>query len=257
MKLLFVRHGDPDYEHDTLTSRGWTETKALVKRFEHMEVKEFFVSPLGRARDTASCTLNALNRTAQVCDWLQEFPSSVKLDGHPDLQYAYPDKVQREDGLYAKVTWDILPGYWACQSECLHPVNWRNSEIAKAGDLLSVYDSVISQFDAFLSRHGYVRQGNYYKVEKSNRDTLVFFCHYGVTCVLLSHLMNVSPFILWHGTVLAPTSVTTFCTEEREQGIAYFRGTQLGDISHLWAAGIEPSFSARFCETYDSWEERH
>ena len=29
MKLIIVRHGDPDYENDTLTERGWKEAKAL------------------------------------------------------------------------------------------------------------------------------------------------------------------------------------------------------------------------------------
>ena len=69
--------------------------------------------------------------------------------------------------------------------------------------------------------------------------------------------MNISPFILWHTTAFAPTSVTTLHTEEREKGIASFRAAHLGDISHLTAAGMEPSFSARFCETYDTTEQRH
>ena len=25
MNLVIIRHGDPDYEHDTLTEHGWTE----------------------------------------------------------------------------------------------------------------------------------------------------------------------------------------------------------------------------------------
>lgn len=56
---------------------------------------------------------------------------------------------------------------------------------------------------------------------------------------------------------LAPTSVTEVVTEEREQGTAYFRGLKVGDISHLYAGGEEPSFAARFCETYSNKEQRH
>ena len=92
---------------------------------------------------------------------------------------------------------------------------------------------------------------------EANTDTLVFFCHFGLECVLLSHLMNVSPMILWHHTAAAPTSVTTVYTEERRKGIASFRVASFGDISHLYIAGQEPSFSARFCETYDNKDERH
>lgn len=54
MKLLFIRHGDPDYEIDSLTKKGWKEAALLAERVSQLEVKTFYVSPLGRARDTAS-----------------------------------------------------------------------------------------------------------------------------------------------------------------------------------------------------------
>ena len=110
---------------------------------------------------------------------------------------------------------------------------------------------------AFLAEHGYVRERNHYRVEKESTETVTFFCHFAISCVLLSHLWNVSPFVLWHGLVLAPTSVTEVVTEEREQGIAYFRGTKVGDISHLYAGGEEPAFAARFCEVYSNEDQRH
>ena len=49
---------------------------------------------------------------------------------------------------------------------------------------------------------------------------------------------------------MAPASVTTVYSEERRPGIAFFRAAALGDCSHLYAKGAEPSFSARFCEVY-------
>lgn len=257
MKLIIVRHGDPDYVHDTLTEHGWTEARLLVNRFASMEVTDFYVSPLGRARDTASCTLKALNRTATVCDWLREFPALVNIGENQTLAHAYPDAKTGENGLYTKITWDVLPSYWTEDPAYFDREQWRHTEIAANSDLVSCYDYVTSSFDALLAEHGYERYHNYYKVTGANRDTLVFFCHFGLECVLLSHLMGVSPFILWHSTVMAPTSVTTIYTEEREKGIAYFRAGQIGDVSHLSAAGLAPSFSARFCETYDDWSERH
>ena len=53
MKLLIIRHGDPDYSIDSLTETGWKEAAMLVPRLEKLDVKAFYVSPLGRARDTA------------------------------------------------------------------------------------------------------------------------------------------------------------------------------------------------------------
>ena len=116
---------------------------------------------------------------------------------------------------------------------------------------------MVSNFDALLAEHGYVREGDIYRVAKANCDTLVFFCHFGLECVLLSHLMNVSPMILWHHTCAAPTSVTTVYTEERRPGVASFRVCGFGDTSHLYAGGEFPAFSGRFCETYACDKERH
>ena len=31
MKILLIRHGDPDYEHDTLTEQGWVEAELLAR----------------------------------------------------------------------------------------------------------------------------------------------------------------------------------------------------------------------------------
>lgn len=52
MKLVIVRHGDPDYSIDSLTEKGWKEVEYLSERLAKLDVKEFYVSPLGRARDT-------------------------------------------------------------------------------------------------------------------------------------------------------------------------------------------------------------
>ncbi len=73
MKLLIVRHGDPDYTIDSLTEKGWREAEFLSERLTKLEIRDFYVSPLGRAKDTASPTLKKMNRTATECDWLREF----------------------------------------------------------------------------------------------------------------------------------------------------------------------------------------
>ena len=48
MRLIFIRHGDPNYQLDTLTERGWKEAEALFERVKKWKVDEFYVSPLGR-----------------------------------------------------------------------------------------------------------------------------------------------------------------------------------------------------------------
>ena len=83
MRILIIRHGDPDYERDSLTEKGWREAALLAERISALEVKAFYVSPLGRARDTASLTLQKMNREAIVYDWLREFPPQIN---RPDVK---------------------------------------------------------------------------------------------------------------------------------------------------------------------------
>lgn len=242
MKLIIVRHGDPDYEHDSLTPVGWEEARLVSERISKLDVKEFYVSPLGRAKDTASFTLEKMKKSATTCEWLREFSPTIN---RPDVNE------------HRSIAWDWLPADWTEDESYFRRDLWYNTEIMRDGQVKKEYDWVIRNFDELLASHGYVRNGDYYDVVNANNDTLVFFCHFGLECVLLSHLMNVSPMILWHHTVAAPSSVTTVYTEERRKGIASFRVASFGDISHLYVAGREPSFAARFCEMYDNMAERH
>ena len=45
MKLLIVRHGDPDYDIDSLTEKGWKEVEYLSQKLSKLDVKAFFASP--------------------------------------------------------------------------------------------------------------------------------------------------------------------------------------------------------------------
>ena len=55
------------YERDSLTEKGWREARYLSERIADLQVRDFYVSPLGRAKDTASCTLEKMGRTAVEC----------------------------------------------------------------------------------------------------------------------------------------------------------------------------------------------
>ena len=242
MKILIVRHGDPDYSIDSLTEKGWREAEYLSEKLTKLEVKEFYVSPLGRAKDTASCTLKKLNRTAVTKEWLREFAASIWR----------PDVTERK-----MIAWDWLPQDWMADERFFRYDSWFLPDAMQEGKVKEEYDWVVDGFDRLLAEHGYRREGHYYKVEHANNDTLVLFCHFGVGCVLLSHLLNISPMILWHGACAAPSSVTTVVTEERREGIASFRMSSFGDISHLYIHEEPPAFAARFCECYGNLEERH
>ena len=241
MKLLIIRHADPDYEKDSLTEVGFTEAELLSERIAGIDVSAFYVSPLGRAQATARPTLEKMGKTAETLDWLREFPIPMKGDC----------------GSHDGCCWDWLPDVWTKEPHFFDKDAWHGVEIFESYGVAEKYAEVCRGLDALLEKHGYKREGGYYRAVRPNEDTVVLFCHFGLECVLLSHLLNVSPMVLWHGTCAAPASVTTLVTEERREGIAYFRMGSFGDTAHLYAAGREPSFSARFCETYSRFDQRH
>jgi len=242
MRILIIRHGDPDYKIDSLTEKGKREAELLARRLEGEKIDKIYVSPLGRARDTAAYTLRKKGMEATECEWLQEFP--ILID-RPDMN----------DGKKHGI-WDWLPADWTARENFYSAEKWTDEpEFAKSG-VREEYEHVTRGFDKLLADHGYVRDGKIYRAERSNSDTIALFCHFGLECVLLAHLMSVSPMPLWHGFCAAPTSVTTVYTEERRRGKASFRACGFGDVSHLYVAGEEPAFSGRWCETYDTPGQR-
>ena len=257
MRILFIRHGDPDYENDTLTKKGRREAELLSKRAESLNMGKCYVSPLGRAQDTARPCLEKTDKTAETLDWLHEFRAKLDINKAPELAKAYPDVEMNGESYLPRIVWDMAPGYLTEHSEYMDKDVWTESLVAQCSDMVEIYNKVINEFDTLLAKYGYVRENGHYRVEKESTETITLFCHFGLICVLLSHLWNVSPFTLWNSFALAPTSVTEVVTEERKQGVAYFRGLKIGDISHLYAGGEEPSFAARFCETYSNKEQRH
>lgn len=243
MRLLFIRHADPNYEKDYITEKGVEEAKALGEYLKKENLGDIYCSPMGRARATADISLDGTGKTYEVKEWLKEFCHVV------DASVAEPEKPDH-------YIWDFKPSFWTGEKDLYDSEKWLDYPMFEKGDIRKYYDEVCNGFDDILKAHGYERKGKLYNVTKENRDTLVFFCHFGVETVILSHLFNIPPTILSHHFVCLPTAVTELYTEEREEKIATFRCSCMGGLSHLYAKGLKPSFSARFCETFHS-DERH
>ena len=73
MRLLLIRHGDPDYVHDTLTEKGDREAELLADLLAGEEIDDIYMSPMGRAQKTASYTLEKLGENGKTMEWLHEF----------------------------------------------------------------------------------------------------------------------------------------------------------------------------------------
>ena len=241
MRIIIIRHGDPDYEIDGLTEKGKKEVEFLRQRMVKEPITKVYCSILGRARLTAQPFLESLNINAEYCEWLKEFDD-------PQINLPYQENPQ--------ICWDVLPEYLNTLENIYHPTKWREEEFIKNSAVCQRFDYVVENFDKVLADHGYVRDRYNYKVINSNHDTLVFVCHFGLSAVLLSRLLNCSPYSIWQNMCTAPTAVSIINTEERIKGIASMRASCIGDVSHLFANDEAPSIAARFCECFDD-AERH
>ena len=143
MRILLIRHGDPDYVNDTLTEKGRREAALLAKRAVSMNMGECYKAPLGRAKDTATPCLEVTGKTAEILDWLQEFPAQVDLNKNPELEKAYPDVKKEGEHFLPRIAWDMVPGYWTEHEAYMDKNAWRETEVAKNSDLVEVYDHVM------------------------------------------------------------------------------------------------------------------
>jgi len=218
MRLILIRHGDPDYTHDSLTEKGLREAELLAKRVAHWKVDDVYVSPLGRAKKTAEPLLKALQKQAKVLDWAEEF---------------FPPNEEGEHVLL----WDYFPRDWTETDENFRESEWLNTPIASYAK--PIYEKTCKELDSFLSSYGYERRGRAYRITEHSDKTVMIVCHFGISMIFLSHLLNISAQTLLHGFFLPPTSVTVLNTEERRGDEAYFRVERFGDCSHL-ILGDEP-----------------
>jgi len=234
MKLIFIRHGDPDYEKDSLTEKGFREAELLRQRVEKWKVKDFYCSPLGRARATAKPFLESMNREATICPWLKEFFVPVK------------DADTGKD----RIPWDFMPQYFTNEVLFYDKDKWTDAEVMQTGEIKTEFAKVCKEFDELLKGYGYIRDGGFYKVEKHSDDTIVFVCHLGISFVIVSHLLGIPTPLLWHGFFMPPTSLIVLDSEERIPGEAFFRVQAFADTKHL-LAGEEPiSGSGYFADIF-------
>lgn len=236
MRLIFIRHADPDYARDSLTPIGEEEAAALRDFLRGERFDAVYVSPLGRAKKTMEIALESHPDRGKAREkaWLREFDAEVLH-------------------LPQKRAWDFLPLDLETAGDAAYSLRDYASAFppyARSKDFLAKRDEVFEGIDALLSEHGYCREDHHYATEAGNGKTLLFFCHFGVMALILSHLLNAPPLVFFQGLCAAPSSVTTLYTEERREGIASFRMTHFGETAHLKAKGMGDSFAARFSETF-------
>ena len=233
MKLVFIRHAEPDYKNNTLTEKGFLEAKALGEMYSADDFDEIYCSPLPRAKLTCEAVIKGQKEIKEE-QWLEEFVHPITINGEKRLN------------------WDLYPSFVEQHKDELFDLNtYLSSPLMKEAEMDKYAKEVLDNFDEILAKHGYIREWLNYKVVNPNDKTIVFFAHLGLNSLLISHLIHIPYWQVAQYFCLLSSSVTTFVSEEREEGIAQFRCIGLSDVTHLTKKGMRPSFAGRYRETRD------
>ncbi len=221
MRLLFARHGHPDYRTDTLTDRGHEEAARLAEALDPYPLDGIYVSTHGRAQETAEYTLRRRAQEPILCEWLREIdgrygyegeaPEWVVGDPLPSAYELHPSDVLKGSRLYGYEEWHDQVDYGP----------WLRPRFA----------ALQVAFDELLAQEGYVREGLRYRVRIPNDRTLAFFCHDGVMRGLLSHLLYIP----------LPAALSLFCHDTagftmlraiEDNGYAVFAMVFINNVAH-------------------------
>lgn len=227
MRLYVIRHADPDYPNKTITEAGHLEAQALAKRLQKQGLNRIYCSPLGRALDTMRYTADALGLSYTVEEWTQEI-GGWSIEQEP---------------LGRCAAWDVHGEIVRARKPYVTHENWHSQPPFDASVFREHFEALQADSDAFLARHGYVREEGRYRIANSNRQRIAVFCHGGFGLTWLAHLLEIPVPLMWAGFFLPPSSVSTILLDERTETWAVPRCIGLGDVSHLYEAGlpVQPS----------------
>ncbi len=228
MRLIFVRHGEPDYVHDCLTETGRKQAAAASLRLASEGITRIFSSPNGRARETASYTADRLGLPVTVLDFMHEIDwgdlsgKPMRNDGHP---------------------WSLSDLMLLDEDISLCAADWRNHPYFANNKALRDYDFVTAHFDEFLASLGYRREGNRYLCVSSNPETVALFSHGGSGACALSRCLNLSfPYLC----SFLPYDYTSICTlnfADTPGAYVFPRVELFNDARHIYTDGRGPQFS--------------
>lgn len=171
MKIIFVRHGHPNYKNDCLTELGHPQAEAAAERLKDEKIDKIFSSSCGRAVETA-CHIAARHNL-----------DITQLDFMREIHWGVPDT---DD--YVQPWWKV--DSWVKDGKDIMNHDWQNDADFKDRTVVNSYNKVSAAFDEWLKELGLEREGNYYRVTKENNDTIMLASHGGSSSVVLSHIFN-------------------------------------------------------------------
>jgi probable phosphoglycerate mutase len=203
MRLILVRHADPNYEKDCLTELGHKQAALAAKRLMNEEIEKIYSSPMGRARQTAQAFSDKSGiKDIQILDFMKEIRYGLEDDLYNQnySPWVVVDRMAAEGQNLQDTDWDKLPAFID---------NTATVDIKK----------VQASTDAWLETLGYKREGLYYKNIQNDdqQHTYALFSHGGSSTALLSHIFNI-PFTMLCATLHIPHTGITILRFDRTPG---------------------------------------
>ena len=223
MRIIFVRHGHPNYKDDCLTELGHAQAEAAAKRLEKEEIDAFFSSSCGRAAETAEHIAKGRGMKVELLDFMREISWRPK-EGLEMYENGHP--------------WRNVEKMVAEHKTLMIP-SWQDEEpfCNSTGPENSARVSV--EFDKWLEGLGYTREGDYYRVGKPKYETVLLASHGGSSSAALGHFFNLPmPFVFY---TICPkfTAITIVTLSDTEGELVSPRFEIMNDAEHIKGLGQE------------------
>ncbi len=220
MKIVLVRHGQPEWVRDglnqvdpPLNERGLRQADRVAEALDGEHFDEIVVSPLRRARETAAPTLRARGFGEQIEPFLEEI-REPDWHGTPEelASKAYAEERTRA----AELRWDGVPG----------------GEPSR--DFVERVRRGAAEFFAQRGMHRAKQTLPVWSIDNPSASVAVF-AHSGTNGVLLCHLLGLDPVPWeWDRFVTGHASITRLQAFEMGDGHT-FSLVKLSDVEYLAA----------------------
>lgn len=176
MRIILIRHGDPNYEKDCLTELGHKQAAIVAQRLLKEGIEEIYSSPHGRAQQTAKpfSQLSGISKV-QILDFIKE----IRFGTEEDL---YNNKWNPWLGVDELIR----------EGRDLQTSDWREYPVFKDNLATVDADKIGVEADRWLAGLGYVREGLYYRNTRPDdtEKTIAVFCHGGSSAAFMARVLN-------------------------------------------------------------------
>lgn len=230
MRLIFVRHGHPDYKNDVLTDLGKIQAEAVRERLKDEKVDEIYTSSSGRAFQTGQYIADMfgldITKLPFMCEisWGAISGEEIPCGGQP---------------------WNVSD-FVVSYGGNLMDYDWENGEIFSDNKVCERVKFVVDNFEEWIKTQGYQREGRYYRATETNNKTIVLTSHGGSSTAVLSRLLNLPfPYLC---AILHPefTSVSIIDFHGEKGELFQPRIELLNDYRHIKGCGLKEKVDFNF-----------